>query len=238
MCVRPNALDRQRSSSLCLSPRSSLPAEAEFNRDEGAAAASASRRSGFKYESISFEDSYGVTDEEYAGSRAGDGEEEGGGGKGGGRRAGKASYDVGGGDEEDDDWLADLAAKNKKRDKELWGGDDEEGGKGGKKGRKGKKGAAAESAKAGSADARGRVGTGGGGAGDPFHLGKGRSDTAESGREMEVDSIPIARLDRNDLKAVRGVCNWRWTVAVARVAGEGGLAAVSLACVHARTPTR
>ena len=140
-----------------------------------------------------------------------EGSEEATGASGGGRRSGgaggKKSYEVGAGDADDDEWLADLALKNKRRDKELWGGDEDP--KGGKppKGRKAK--AAAEAAAAAEEEARAaraakRAGAGGGGAGDPFMLGgrRSRGDTAATGpdRDMDVDSIPIGKLETNELK--------------------------------------
>jgi len=123
---------------------------------------------------VTFEDSYGLDDDEFAGTTGG-----GGGGKGKKSKKGGA-YDVSGGDEEDDAWFNEMKKKNKKRDHELWGtGEDEEEEekttkkKGGKTASKSKKG-------------------------DPFLLGNSRSRSATE----DVGDIPIKTLTPGELSGM------------------------------------
>lgn len=131
---------------------------------------------------VSFEDSYGLDDDDFAGTPGG-----GGGGKG---KKGKGSkggqYDMsGGGDEEDEAWFKDMQKKNKKRDHELWGtGEEEE-----------EEEAASKKGKKGSKKGGSSKGSSKGGSGDPFLLGSSRSRSATE----DVDSIPIKTLAPGEL---------------------------------------
>jgi hypothetical protein len=94
----------------------------------------------FDFILCSFEDSYGVADEEFAGGRARGNTDASG---------APPKYDIGKGDADDDAWLEDLARKNKREARAKYGGDPEprEGGKGGKKGRESAGAAAAKASK-------------------------------------------------------------------------------------------
>jgi len=161
------------------------PQEKDADKDEKTSAA-------YIYASISFEDSYGMNDEDFAGGE----DEEGGGRRG---RRGNTSKPLEGGvgngaDEEDDEWFSALEKKNKRRDKELWGGDDEP-----KKGKKGKGKKGADEDEDSGARSKGRGGAGR----DPFMLksdgARGRGATGHS-NDLEVDSIPIKTLEPGALK--------------------------------------
>jgi hypothetical protein len=176
------------------------------------------KRTAFIYTSISFEDSYGVQDDEYAGSKEGGGREGRGGDRDGRGYAGKPfEGGVGSGADEDDDaWFDDLDKKNKRRDKELWGGDDDDDEGAGKKGKKGgKKGRKAGGAAADSDDEGKKKKKSSSGKRDPFMLAKegssgagaagsssrSRGSTgAGAGADLDVDSIPIKTLDAGALK--------------------------------------
>jgi len=152
------------------------------------------RRSAFVYNSISFEDSYGVQDDEFAGSsRQRGGTDD---------RSGFAGRPFEGGvgngaDEDDDAWFDDLDKKNKRRDKELWGANQEsdDDGKKKKKGKKGKNDDEDDGGKKKKKDSGKR---------DPFMLAKdnrGRAATKDSERsDNDIDNIPIKSLDTGALK--------------------------------------
>jgi len=147
-----------------------LSLDAWINADAAAAAAAEDELGAF---AISFEDSYGLADDDFAGRPEG---------AGGARRRGADKYATEGGDADDDAWFDSMAKKNKKRDAELWGGDEE------KKGKKGKDAGKARKAPAG---------------GDPFMIKKGSGGGGGGAADDDEDGIPIRTLGAAELGGVK-----------------------------------
>jgi AP-3 complex subunit delta-1 len=133
--------------------------------EERAQAEESTVKTGFRYESISFEDSYGIAEDEEEHTSVP-------------RRGGRGT----GADSEDEAWFADMVKKNKKKDKLLFGDNTP-------KPKHEEK--ASKKDKGDSGERRDKS--------HPFYLkNDGRDRTGTD--DIDVDSIPIKELGKNDLK--------------------------------------